>query len=377
MDFDLTEDQAMLQAMVKEFNRREIEPIAEQIDRQGKLPDDLIKKCADRGLLGMTAPRKYGGAEAGNLSCILAIEQLAYSGTGAWWLVAFHNSIPESIVRFGSEAIQQKYLRQLVDGSAYASIQFTEAETGSDPEAITTIALPEPGGDNYIINGIKRFSTFGARQGCATLWAKDETGKCSCFVIEKNSPGYTVLKAWELAGGGGIEAVDVQFENMKVPKINRLGKPGEGFDILLYWTAVAKVEQCAAAVGIAQAALDEAIKYVKQRMSRGRPVSGMQGIRWMLAEMQAKVEASRWLTYRTAFVQDQGAPNWQVAAATAKLSVVPAAIEVVEMSRRLHGAYGYTRDFKIERLSRAIAGFSVIEVSLEINKSIVGSSLVA
>ncbi|MFC1992164.1 acyl-CoA dehydrogenase family protein, partial [Chloroflexota bacterium] len=127
---------------------------------------------------------------------------------------------------------------------------------------------------------------------------------------------------------------------------------------------------------IAQAAMDEAIKYVKTRSSKGRPVSDMQGIRWMLADMQAKIEACRWLTYKTAFAKDQQAPDWQMQAATAKLFVVPAATEIVEMSRRLHGAYGYTREFKIEKLYRAIAGFSVIAVSLEINRSIVGSSLV-
>ena len=161
-----------------------------------------------------------------------------------------------------------------------------------------------------------------------------------------------------------------------MPKENLLGKKGEGMEVLLHWIASEKLEQCAVATGIAQAALDEAIKYVKTKMSRGRPISGMQGIRWMLADMQAKIEACRWLTYRTVFMEMQGAPNWQTEAAVAKLFVVPTAMEVVEISRRLHGAYGYTKEFKIERLYRAIAGCSAIAVSLEINRSIVGSSLV-
>ena len=364
----------MIQGLAREFTKQEIESIADQLDREGRLPDDLIKKCAKIGLLGMTVPKKYGGAEAGNLSCILAIEQLAYSGTGAWWLVGFNNSIPECIAHFGSEEIKEKYLRPFCNGTAYASIQFTEEETGSDPTMLTTTCVLD--GDSYVINGMKRFSTFGARDGYATLWAKDETGKCSCFVIQKNVEGYTVPKTLELMGGGGMEAVDVYLENMRVSKKNMLGNKGEGFDILLHWVAAEKVEQCAASAGIAQAALDEAVNYVKTRKSRGRPISGMQGIRWMLANMQAKIEACRWLTYRTASLQDQEAANWQTEAATAKLFVVPAAMEVVEMSRRLHGAYGYTKEFKIERLYRAIAGYSAIAVSLEINKSIVGSSLV-
>lgn len=382
MDFNLTEDQLAIQKLAKEFNRREIEPAAERIDREGKLPDELIRKCAQSGFLGMTVPKRYGGSEAGNLACALAIEQLAYSGCGAWWLVGFNNSIPESIAHFGSEAIKKKYLPSFCDGSAYASIQFTEAETGSDPSALTTTSVLK--GGTYVINGMKRFSTFGTRPGYAVTYTKDETGKCTAFVIEKGGKGYTAPKVWELMGGGGIEAADVYFENFQVAKANLLDKQGEGGGILLYWIATEKVQQCAASLGIAQAALDEAVKYVQTRMSRGRPISGMQGIRWMLADMQAKLEACRWLTYKTAYAEDQAAhstgsgqaQNWQTEAAAAKLFVVPAATKIVEMARQLHGAYGYTKEFKIERLYRAIAGFSVIATSLEINRSIVGGAVV-
>lgn len=373
MDFNLTEEQLMVQRVAREFTEQEIEPIADQLDREGRLPDALIKKCAKIGLLGMTVPKKYGGTEAGNLSCILAIEQLAYSGTGAWWLVGFNNSIPESIAHYGSGKQKEKYLKPLCDGTAYASIQFTEEDTGADPEALITTAMPD--GDSYVINGMKRFSTFGARDGYATLWAKDETGKCSCFVIQKNVEGYSAPKIWQLMGGGGIEAADVYFENMRIPKENLLGNKGEGFNVLLFWITVEKVEQCAASVGMAQAALDEAVKYAKSRLVRGRPISDMQGIRWMLADMQSKIEAARWLTYRAAFLQDQQAKDWMTQAAVTKLSVVPGTMEVVEMSRRIHGAYGYTKEFKIERLYRAIAGATAIAVSLEINRSIVGSAL--
>ncbi len=373
MDFNLTEDQLMLQTTVREFAEREIEPIAVPLDREGKLPDDLIKKMARIGLFGMTVPRQYGGTGVGNLSCALACEQVAYSGTGAWWLVGFQNSIPECIAHFGTEELKRKYIRPLCEGTAYASIQFTEEETGSDPESLITTARPD--GDNYVINGMKRFSTFGARDGYAILYAKDEDGACTAFVIEKKIPGYSATKVWELMGGGGIESVDVYFEDMRVPRASILGEKGKGFDALLYWISTEKIEQCAACVGIAQAALDEAINYAKSRTVRGKPISGMQGIRWQLAEMQAKLEAARWLTYRAAFLQDQSAPNWMTEAAAAKLFVVPTAIEIVEIARRIHGAYGYTREFKIERLARAIAGAASIATSLEINRSIVGAAV--
>ena len=160
-----------------------------------------------------------------------------------------------------------------------------------------------------------------------------------------------------------------------MPNSDLLGKKGEGFNVLLRWIATEKIEQCAAAVGIGQAALDEAIKYANSRNIQGKPFSQMQGLRWMLAEMEAKIESARWMTYRAAFLQDQEDPTWMTAAATTKIFVIPAVMETVEMSRRIHGAYGYTKEFKIERLYRAIAGASAIAVSLEINKSQVASSL--
>jgi len=373
LNFNLTEEQLMLQIMVKDFTEREVEPLSSEIEQNNRLPDDLIKKLASLGLFGMAIPEKYGGSGTGNISCILAVEQLAYSGTPAWWLVGFNNSIPECINHFGSEEIKQKYLPPLCNGSAVASIQFTEEDTGSDPDALITTS--EPDGDYYIINGMKRFSTFGARNGYAVTYTKDETGKCTAFITEKNTEGYTAPKVWDLMGAGGIEAADVYFENYRAPKENLLGTKGEGLNALLYWIAIEKLEQCAASVGIAQAALDEAVTYANSRMVRGKPMGSMQGIRWMLADAHVKIEAARWMTYRATFLQDQGARNWQTEAAAAKIFVVPAAMEAVELARRIHGGYGYARDFKIDRLYRAVCGASAIAVSLEINKTIVGASV--
>jgi alkylation response protein AidB-like acyl-CoA dehydrogenase len=373
MDFDLKEEQLALQVMVRKFTEREIEPIAARIDREGKLPDDLIGKMAGVGLFGIAAPRAYGGTRAGKLNATLACEQIAYSGTGAWWLVGFNNSVTDCIARFGSEDLKEKYIRPLCEGAAYPSVQFTEEETGSDPQALGTTAIPE--GDYYLLNGTKRFSSFGARDGYAVVYAKDEKGQCSAFIVEKNVEGYSVSKIWELMGGGGMEAADVYFHNVKVPGANLLGKKGKGFDVLLYWIAVEKIEQCGACVGMAQAALDEAVRYAKSRMARGKPISGLQGIRWMLADMKSKLQAARLVTYRAAFVADREAAGWMTEAAAAKLFVVPTTIEIAELARRIHGAYGYTREFKIEMLCRALAGATGVATSLEINRSIVGGSL--
>jgi butyryl-CoA dehydrogenase len=374
MDFYLTKEQLLLQKSVKEFAVNEIEPIAGDIDEKGALPDDLIKKMARINLTGMTLPSKYGGSGASNLDCILAIEQISYSGTGAWMLVAFTNSIPECIVRFGSAHQKDKYLKPVLEGEAYPSIQFTEAETGSDPDALSTTFLQDK--DHYIISGTKRFSTFGARDGYAVIYANDEKEDCTAFIAEKNVKGYSPGIPYELMGGGGIEAVDVYLDKLRLPKENILGKKGKGFDILLHWIANEKIQQCGACVGIAQAALDEAMAYAKARKVRGKTQAGLLNIRSMLADMYSRLEAARWLTYQAAFLKDSSDPFWTTQAAAAKVFVVPTTMDVVEMSRRIHGAYGYTKDSKIGRLYRAIAGASAIAVSLEINRSIVSAALI-
>jgi len=373
VDFKLTEKQLMLQSMVKDFTAKEIEPRAAEIDGSGKVPEDLIKKYADLGLYGMAVPAAYDGTDVGNFSKIIALEQLAYAGCPAWWPVAFNNSLPYVICKFGNEEQRRKYVKGCLDGSRLYSIQFTEPETGSDPSALTTTARPD--GDYYVINGQKRFSTFGAKDGPAIVWTRDDEGGCTCFLVEKNGPGYTAPKIWELMAGEG-EPADVYYEDFSVHKDNILHGKGKGFEVLLYWISIEKVEGCAVAVGMAQAALDEAVTYARNRISRGKPISAMQGIRWELADMYSRLQACRWYTYRTAALLDEDPGAFQVEAAACKNFVQPVVAQIILESLRLHGGYGITRDFKVERLYRSQPGNIVISVSLEINKSIVGANLV-
>lgn len=375
VDFNLSEKELMLRDTAKQFTSRELEPVGQRLSDGGRLPDDLITRAAGIGLLGLTVPARYGGGEAGHLSAVLVIEQMAYSGSGGWWVVGMNNSVGACIARFASEDIKQECLPALCHGTAYASTQFTEEDTGSDPEALKTVALPR--GDVYVISGMKRFSTFGARDGYAILFARDETGGCTAFAVRKNVAGYQAGKQWALMGAGGMEAVDVHLDNLMVPEKNILGRKGAGFSLLLSWVGGEKVFQCAAATGIGQAAIDESVRYAGGRMSRGKPVSAMQGIRWMLADMECRLQAARWLTYRAAFALDGEAAGAGTVAASAKLFVMPAAMEVVDLGRRIHGAYGYTREMKIERLYREVAGFTAIATSMEINKSLVGGYVVS
>jgi alkylation response protein AidB-like acyl-CoA dehydrogenase len=374
MDFILSEKQKMLRSLVNDFTRKEVEPRWQEMELKRRVPDDLLKKLAALELFGMTVPAEYHGTEAGGFAHLLAIEQLAYSGTPAWWPVAFNNSLPETICKFGTPEQKKRFVSQMFDGSKCFSIQFTEPDTGSDSRALKTTARPD--GDCYIINGQKRFSTFGARNGTTIVWTKDEEGGCTAFLVDKNCQGYTAPKIWDLMGTGGIEAADVEYKDVRVHKDQMFHKKGKGFEALLYWIAIEKVEGCMVATALAQAALDEAVKYAKNRIVSSKPMSDMQGIRFELADLHARIEACRWMTYRTAMLHEADDPSFQTEAAACKLFVQPVVTEIIASALRLHGAYGYTTDFKIERLYRAQPGNVVISVSLEINKAIVGASLV-
>jgi len=374
MRFNLTEEELMVQKTARDFTNREIEPLAEQIERENKMPRELLKKFAGIGLLGMTLPKKYGGAEASVLSDAVAIEEIAKAGVGAEWLLSMNNSIADTINHFGSEVIKKEHLEPVCKGEDCLSILFTEPGTGSDPRMITTTALPD--GNNYVVNGQKRFISWAAWDGHGTLYAKDETERISCFIIKKNVDGYTTDPPYRKIGGHAQESVDVYFENIKVPKENLIGEKGKGFDVLLWWIAAEKIQQSAASLGIAEAALEESIKYSKERTLRAGPMSQLQGIQWTLAEMQTQIEAIRWLTYKCACLREEQAPNWMTMAALNKNFAIPATISVTLLGMQIHSAYGYIKDFKIGRLHQAVLGGLGIATSLEINKSIIGSSLV-
>ena len=249
---------------------------------------------------------------------------------------------------------------------------FTEPGTGSDPTAITTTAVPD--GDNYVLNGTKRFITNGHKEGYGIFFAKDETEKVTAFIVDKSAEGYSWSRPWSLMGLGGQGLVDVFLKDVRVPQANILGEKGNGFPILLRWIAGERVQQMSFMVGMGQACLEESLKYAKERIVRGKPMTAMQGFQWMLSEMHASIEACRWWTYRVASKWDEGG-NIQVDSAALKLFVVPTIQEVARKGLQIHGSYGYCRDYKIERLYRTIAHGGVTASSTEIQKTIVALTL--
>lgn len=372
MDFELSPESKMMVKAAFDFAQQVIEPIASKIEEDDVIPNDLLPKFASAKMLGLMVPKEYGGTATTALNMILITEELAKSASAAFWTMAMNNSVAETIWHWGSEDQRKQFVPPLCGGSSYAAMAFTEPGTGSDPTVITTTAVSD--GDDYVLNGTKRFITNGHREGYGVFFAKDETEKVTAFIVDKSSEGYTWSKPWALMGLGGQGLVDVFLKDVRVPQANILGEKSNGFPILLRWIAGERVQQMAFMVGMGQACLDESLKYAKERKVRGKPVTSMQGFQWMLSEMHASIEACRWWTYRIASKWDGGG-NIQVDSAALKLFVVPTIQEVARKGLQIHGSYGYCRDYKIERLYRAIAHGGVTASSTEIQKTIVALAL--
>lgn len=369
MDFNLTEQNKMVQTLARDFADKEIEPIGQEIDETSKIPDDMATKLGSVGLMAPTVPEKYGGPGLSFVDFILIVEQLGYSNVAVETLMGIHSCMAEMIEILGTEEQKQKYLPKCCSGEWLTSIMFTEPETGSDPKAITTTAVED--GDDFVINGTKRFITLAAYDGPGVLFAKDDSGRISTFILEKNGPGYSCDKPWKLMGVHGGLTVDVNMEDIRIPKANRLGEKAQGYKDLLMAISLSKTRLTARNVGAAQAALDEAVTYAKERKAKGSSIASMQSIQWLIAEMATKLEAARWLCYRTAAMKDDGQDIIKEAAMT-KLFGAQATDEVASLSIQVHGAYGYCQDYKIERLFRDIRLLRILEGTDEIQKAIVG-----
>lgn len=371
MDFELTKEQEAIKRFVREFCKKEVLPIADKIEQEDKIPADLIKKLAQFKLFGIPYDKKYGGSGGGYSTSTLVLEELARANGAVSMLVgaSYLASIPIDL--FGSEEQKEKYLPRLCQGDGVGSLAFTEAATGSDPKAITTRATLD--GDEYVLNGSKRFITGADLDGIIIFFARDDKG-VSAFIGEKNKPGYSLPKPWKKLGMHGIALNDIYLENYRVPAANRVGGAGNGYNILLDTIAIGKLDTSVIILGCAQAALDEAIKYAKERTVRGKPIAELQTVQCLIADIAVQLEAARWLVYRLASLADQG-KDIKVESALTKIFVTEVAVEAVRKAFKVHGAYGYVEDFRIERLLRDINLGEIVEGSNELQRVILANSL--
>jgi alkylation response protein AidB-like acyl-CoA dehydrogenase len=372
MDFNLSEQQKMLQRVAMEFATKLVEPRAAEIDATGEFPFDLAKEMGKRGYRGLPYPAKYGGIEAGYASYALTLEQICQASLTVGTVMAVNTVPEEAIFRFGSEEQKRTFLAPLAQGESLGSIAFTEAETGSDPRAITTMARKS--GDGYVITGQKQFVALAPAANLALVFTRREGKGLNAFIVDTSSLGYNIREPCQTMGVRGLGTSVVYLDEVYVPRQNLLGEEGQGFDILLEAISLGRLGVAVGGVAVAQAALELSIDYAGQRKALGKPLARLSAIQWHLAEMASRIEAGRWLVYRTAFLRDEGL-DIKYESSVAKLFASQMAVEVTRMAMQVHGSYGTMKTMPVERLYRDAKMTEIYVGISEIQRSIIASYL--
>ncbi len=378
MQLELNDQQKMIQKMVREFAEKEVAPFAQELDENEEYPTKTLEKMAKLGLLGVIIPQEYGGAGLDTISYEIVVEEISRKCASTGVVTSVHNSLAAwPIMHYGTEEQKKKYLPILAKGEKIGAFAGTEPNAGSDLGAMKTTATLK--GDKYIINGDKTFITSGPEAGIIIVFAvtdKDAGSKgISAFIVESDMKGYKVGSIFDKLGINASKTSELIFEDMEVPKENLLGKEGDGFKICLATLDGGRIGIAAQAVGIAQAALDECIEYAKQRQQFGRPLAKFQAIQWMIADMATRVEAARMLTLNAAYTKDQGKGRYSKEAAMAKLYASETAMESVIKAVQIHGGYGYTKEYTVERLFRDAKITEIYEGTSEVQRMVIAASL--
>ena len=379
MDFSLSEEQILIQNMVRSFAEEEIRPIAAEIDRTHRFPMENIKRMGELGLFGLFSPEIYGGAGGDYLSYILAIEEVAKACASHATIFSVHTSVGlGAILSFGTEAQKAKYLPDLISGAKIGAFALTEPGAGTDAAAQKTVAVRK--GDTYILNGSKIFITNGGFADTVVVAAMTNPSLglkgISTFIVEKDFPGFEVGQTEEKMGICASSTTELLFKNCEVPAENLLGQEGKGFSIAMQALDGGRVGIAALATGIAQASLDAAVAYAKERVQFGKPIAANQGIQWMLAEMEAEVDHARLATYRAALAKQAGG-RYSREAAIAKLVASEAAMNVSTRAVQILGGIGYTKSYPVERYMRDAKITQIYEGTSEVQKMVISAALLA
>jgi butyryl-CoA dehydrogenase len=377
MDFLLTQEQKMVRQTVQGFVEKEVRPVASGMDREGQFPRDLVNKLAALGLMGAYIPPEYGGAGMDLVSYVIAMEEISKAWASLGVIMTVNNSLVcDPIHRFGTESQKQRYLKPLARGERLGCYALTEPEAGSDAGAIKTRARRENGG--YTLNGSKIFITNGQQADLAIVYAvtAPEQGKhgISAFLVEKGTPGFLVGKLEDKMGLRSSDTAELIFQDCHVPPENLLGVENEGFKIALSTLDGGRIGIAAQALGIAQACLEEATRYARERHQFGRPIGDFEAIRFMLADMAMEIQAARLLTYRAAHRRQQG-PKITLHSAQAKLLASEMANRVAYKAVQIFGGYGYIKDFPVERYYRDARITTLYEGTSEIQRLVIAREL--
>jgi alkylation response protein AidB-like acyl-CoA dehydrogenase len=362
--------------MVRDFAEKEIKPRAAEIDRTDEFPWDLWKRMAELGILGMTTPPEYGGSGMDVVSWAIAQEEMARASVVVADIQLLSTLMQKMILQNGTDAQKAKYVPPLVSGEKIAIIAQTEPGAGSDVAGIQTTAKRER--DGYVLNGTKRFLTCAMLADLAIVVATVDKSKghkgITLFLVEKGAPGFSTGSKEHLMGVRGMGTGEVVFDNCWVPKESLLGGEGEGFKRAMMSLDTGRIGIGCQAVGLAQAAMEEAVRYAKQRTAFGGPIANLQAIQFMLADMSAGIEAARLRLLHAAWLKDQGRSIIREAA-EAKLLASDLAVKVTTDALQIHGAYGYSIDFPIERMYREAKVYQIWEGTSEIQRVVIARQL--
>ncbi len=382
MHLELKEEHKLLRNMVKDFAESEIAPIAAKMDEEEEFPVEIHKKLAELGLNAITIPEEYGGSGMDTIAFALAIMELARVSASVAVTQSVTNMVAEGIYRFGNEEQKKKYLPKIASGEYItAAFALTEPWAGSDAGSIKTTAVKE--GDYYIINGSKIFITNGAYAGVIMVAVVTDKSKgkhgISVLLVEKDTPGLTIGKEEKKMGQRGSNTVELAFDNCKVPVGNLLGNEGDGFKIMLADLDGGRIGIGALACGVMRACLEEMVKYSKGRVQFGQPIANFQAIQWMIADTATELEAAEMMVLRAAYLKDlylQGkGGRFTKEASMAKLFATEAANRAAYRAVQVHGGYGYSREFPVERFYRDIRVTTIYEGTSEIQRIVIARHL--
>ncbi len=377
MNFNISEEHKMLREMYESFTINEVEPLAKDIDEEERFPTETVEKMKSLGFFGIPFPVEYGGQGGDNLAYAMAVEELSRACGTTGVIISAHTSLCAApIYEFGTEAQKQQYLIPLAKGEKLGAFGLTEPNAGTDAAGQQTQAILD--GDHYIINGSKIFITNAGYAEVYIIMAMTDPGAglkgITAFIVDSDAEGFSIGKKEEKMGIRGSATSELIFENVRVPKENLLGKVGQGFRIAMKTLDGGRIGIASQALGLAQGALDETVKYTKERKQFGRAISKFQNTQFQLADMQTKVEASRLLVYKAAKAKDNKL-NYSADAAMAKLFASETAMEVTTKAVQLHGGYGYTREYPVERMMRDAKITEIYEGTSEVQKMVIAGKL--
>jgi alkylation response protein AidB-like acyl-CoA dehydrogenase len=377
MNFDLTEEQRLLQEMAREFAQKDILPVIKTYEASHTFPGEIIRKLASLGILGMTVPPEYGGTKTDSLSVALVIEELSKASPTVGIVVSVHCSLfCYALCAYGTEAQRKKYLPRAAAGEILGAFSITEPGAGSDATAIKTRAAKS--GDHFLLNGRKAWVTTGSEAEALILVAategQEEGKKLSAFIVEKSFPGFKVAKIEEKLGLQSSVTAELLLEDCAVPVENLLGEEGRGASLALRCLDYSRIGVAAQSVGVCSQALEEAVKYAKQREAFGRKIAEFQALQFMIADMATLTEAARLLTYRAAELHQKG-HAFARQAAMAKLFASEAANKAAYHALQIHGGYGYSQEFPVERIYRDARVLTLYEGTSEIQRLVIARSL--